>query len=255
MARKSAQDAIDDIERLKATRGTEALLQLVRYSTHPRGAVRSEAVNALWDHWAFRLSDPKVSLVAVRAAVSDSDTRVRDTAIEALGEMGNRTDVKRLLWAAQDEEWTVRCTAAASLASVGGKAAIRKVCRMMAEEPEPCVRMWAAGGIGVNGRVECVDQLLEVVGLENDDQARTGILESLLRLGRWEFLGAFLGLFDSDNRHAPHLALKGVAEMLEEELVPKECFAEIRLTLEKLDPKPFGVDGREWLAGALACLR
>lgn len=126
MPRKSAEEAYDqaceEIERLKTTAGVDALLSLVRLTTNADWRLREDAVDALWDHWSYRLSDPKIALVAVRAAVTDSQHMVRDTAVEALGEMGNRSDVNRLLVAARDDEWIVRCSAAASLGAIGGNA-------------------------------------------------------------------------------------------------------------------------------------
>jgi HEAT repeat protein len=166
---------------------------------------------------ALRELEVPEALTAARIACGDANDWVRDEAVETLGQIGKRSDLHRLLTAAKDPHWIVRCSAMASLCQLGGKTAVAAVVRSLHKDPNEIVRSWAAYWLlEVEGTQP---ELEKALAYEKEGRTRAAIISSLLTLGRTDLLPDFYILLDDDWYVTKGVVVKDIGDMIDEGII------------------------------------
>jgi HEAT repeat protein len=175
-------------------KGTDPVneILLLNLLDHRSDVVREGAVAALEKRGGL------LARIGVKAALGDPNCLVRNAAAEALGAMGSRRDVPWLLTALHDPDWIVRCSAAEGLGYLGGPRARRALLKTLTEDPEPAVRMWAAGSIGDLQDESVAAALEQALEREDDHWAQSAIVRALYQLGQRP-LEAYLGCLQHED--------------------------------------------------------
>jgi HEAT repeat protein len=185
-------DRLETVRRLgEGTDPVDAIV-LLHLLDHQSEYVREEAVEALEKRRGL------LARIGARAALGDPYYGVRNAAAEALGVIGSRRDMPWLLPAIQDPNLIVRCSAAESLGYLGGPRARRALLKALTEDPEPTVRMWAAGGIGGLQDESVIAALEQALEREDDSWVQNALIRALYRLGQRP-LEMYLGCLQHDD--------------------------------------------------------
>lgn len=128
-------------------------------------AVREAAAQALGEIHSSRAVEP------LSKVLSDGRSAVRKHALSALGKIGDVKAVERLIEvvADMDEDLDVRETAADALAEVGDISTIRCALRKTLCDRRPSVRREAAHALGQLGDVKDVERLIEALRDTDED--------------------------------------------------------------------------------------
>ena len=124
---------------------------------------------------------------------------MRDEATEALGDVGNRLDVPRLVVLLHDPAWIVRASAAGSLGTLGGVTAKKALMAALTKDLRPDVKRYAAGGLSQIGGADVISFLEDKLDNEKNPEVLTGLLGSLYALGQSERLQPLLELLNDEN--------------------------------------------------------
>jgi HEAT repeat protein len=182
---------------------------------HTNFVVRQKAVDELWSIAAFKPKWRKLCLAGIRAAVSDSNNLVRNVAVEALSEVGNRADFFRLSDRLSDSDWMVRASAASALSQCCGKRALKILMTVVREDVDEVVRAYAAVGIGDLGDSTVLAELEQLLAHDPSGRARVGLVLAIATLGGQGYEEEVATLLKSDS----HL-VKGPMLDTIEELIP-----------------------------------
>ncbi|MDP8234055.1 MAG: HEAT repeat domain-containing protein, partial [Candidatus Saelkia tenebricola] len=98
------------------------------------------------------------------AALSDSDSDVREEAASALGDIGDIMAVEPLIAALSDRDSDVREEAASALGDIGDIRAVEPLIKSLLEDKNTEVRLSAAGSLGEIGGSRAIESLILVLG-------------------------------------------------------------------------------------------
>jgi HEAT repeat protein len=209
-------------------------VQLVEQCSSNNPVLREQAVTELWSLALDSPAQRRLALVGIRACAGDPEDLVPNQAFEALYQLGNRNDARRLRVGLSDEYWVARASAVDSLGRIGGRPALKHVARVMSEDPEEVVRGWAAASLGENGDEREIPLLVAQLQVEASQRARVGILSSLVRLGRPEHLLSLVKLVRKNDWHViADSAMKHLQELLDAECIPATLSLAVRDELSK----------------------
>ena len=187
------EDKRSAIQELGALADPDSDLLLLYFTDDRSRDVRLVALEELWDN-----ASP-LARIAARACLGDSWHIVRDTAAEALGDVGTSQDVSRLILALQDQEWMVRCSAASSLGFLGGTRSRKALLSGLSNDSHPNVRRYIAGAFHVMNDPSVIPALEIALNREKEDYARSGLLYAIYTLGQPERLSPLLQLLQSED--------------------------------------------------------
>jgi HEAT repeat protein len=194
LRRLSWEEQRDTIRALGEGRGTlDDTLLLLTLMDDRDAKIRETALEALGN-----LGGPFARL-AVRAALNDPNEHVRRIAAEELVRVGNTQDISCLTGLLEDEDWYIRSEAATALGRIGGKRTLPLLVWALQNDEHPVVRRDAATALVDYGAEKAVVPLEAALQREEDELAQVGILLALIRLGQHEHFPAFLALLDSDD--------------------------------------------------------
>ncbi|MEH1849289.1 MAG: HEAT repeat domain-containing protein, partial [Nostoc sp.] len=108
----------------------------------------------------------ETAVSALIKALQDEDSSVRRSAADALGEIGNEAAVSALIKALQDENSFVRWRAADALEKIGNEAAVSALIKALQDE-DSSVRRSAADALGEIGNEAAVSALIKA--LQDED--------------------------------------------------------------------------------------
>jgi hypothetical protein len=182
---------------------------------------REKAVTELWMVAANSPSLRPLALAGIRGATGDPEWLVRNEAIEALQEVGNRNDYRRVAQALSDKEWVVRASASSTLGKIGGKQALPHLAKVVAEDREPTVRSYAATAIGDVGDKRMVEFLEGRSALETEQRALVGVFDGLVLLGRAEYVQRLVRLIHADRHPVPGAVMNAIVYQLEHGFIPQ----------------------------------
>lgn len=117
----------------------------------------------------------------ISGLITDTDWKVRYRACEALGLMHEMNAVPFLIRALDDEKDHVRYMAAKSLGLIGDHHAIRALIGRINDENK-FVRKIIAGSLGKLGGNASVEALQKQLGIEQSDEVKKAIRESISRI-------------------------------------------------------------------------
>jgi HEAT repeat protein len=198
----------------------EDVIRLLKRCAARGSRDRENAVRELWDIAANHAGLRSLCLSGIRAAISDPEVLVRNASAEALWEVGNRNDLKRLRAAHKDEDWLVRASATEAYSRAGGKRGMPVLVKVMREDPECVVRGCAADGIKDIGDTAGIEPLLAQLAVESEPRTQVSIHFALVLLGCLEYAVPLARLVQDKNWHAVcDAAMIGLEELIEKGLV------------------------------------
>jgi HEAT repeat protein len=124
----------------------------------------------------------QVARVFARALIADPDDSVRMQANEALGDVGNASDLFALSERTRDRDWTVRASAYSSMATACGLRAAQRIKAGLAD-PHAIVRRFAAVALYDLLGAKALEDLRVFLTTETDRRARSGGLAGLAAEG------------------------------------------------------------------------
>lgn len=154
-------------------------------------AVRRSVLEGLW------ASSHPLARLAAQALATDPSVDVRMLAMEALGEVGTRGDIPRLICALHDTAWSVRASAADSLGLLGGRRAWRALGHALTDDPNANVRRYAAVALATAGPAVAGTPLTAALQTERNPSSLVGIYWALYDLGDTTRLSELLDLLRS----------------------------------------------------------
>ena len=173
--------------------------------------VRGRAISSLWKRGG------PIARIAARACSQDPETTVRDEAAEALGDVGNRLDVPRLIVLLHDPAWIVRASAAGSLGILGGATAKKALMAALTKDLRPDVKRYAASGLGQIGGADVISFLEDKLDNEKNPEVLTGLLSGLYTLGQSERLQPLLELLNDEDYMVRCQVLDGLQDGRQED--------------------------------------
>ena len=182
-----------------------------------------------------------LALIAIRSALLDTDEAVRGTAAQVLGRVGNRSDIGRLIHAAQDVDYEVRRSAALSLGYLGGPRVRRTLMAMYFTEKNKFVLRDIVRGLG-ELHSKAVTPFLEAVLCDKPHLiVRAEILYQLYVTGDHSKIEELLDMLPKSNV----LLRRNIANAIEPSSVRLEDLAviELRMQMQLASEDPEDGDG------------
>ncbi|GEM_PF-1377127 len=207
---KIALDHEDVFIRRRATRalgtmgGVEVLVLLLEKALMDSDMlVRQEASKVL-----SRINDPKI-LDRFVQELGNSDTAIRQAAVEALGNMG-KPAVGSLMNELGSGNNTIRVLAARGLGKIKDSSTIDGVARALLKDEFFAVRLEAAWTLGKIGDAKAVPVLIE--SLQNDPhfQVRSAAAWALGKIGNSDSIMALISALEDENQEVRDESLKAL---------------------------------------------
>lgn len=252
--------AIEAVEQWRADQKAEALSEGVMRSPagsdeHPRGTSAERAKERLKTAGS-RAKGDSGRLPTWQKALRDSDWRIRQQAIQALGETGDPSAVPHLVEALRDDDTHVRVAAVRALVRIPSKAAIPGLLRAL-QDPEYLVCDAAAEALSRLGR-PAAPGLIRALSSQHVN-VRGAAADALGKIGDPEAIPALAALLGDQEK--PWLSGQTVGEKAAAAL-KKIGTAEALAALDRFQrgepaqprPRPADRGRREILPGILATL-
>lgn len=181
---------------------------LVAYLKDPSDVVRRFAVGGL-----VRLKDARAIGAIVNSAMNDTDWWVREQAIVALGELGDKRSIPYLLQVMNTHP-TEKLVCIEALSALEAKEAAPKVAECLKDE-DPSIRLAAIRCLGVLGD-RSTAPLLETLGRDASFAVRTAVNELLTR---WNLAGEVGSMSSEGSMNALDRLLAAVAQVGADDLL------------------------------------
>lgn len=173
---KSLKARLAEIQKLKLAADSSVDLLLLYLTDDSSRDVRQQALEVLTERGG------PLCRIAARAALSDPWVLVRNTAAEALGEVGNKQDVPRLILALSDKDWIVCASAASSLGSLGGSRARKALLDALERTSHPDIKRYVAVALADLGDPSVIPNLTKILETETRKQVQSGLFYALYLL-------------------------------------------------------------------------
>jgi HEAT repeat protein len=151
----------------------------------------------------------------IRAATSDSNNTTRNTAVEALGQIGGRVDAYRLKLATKDRDWVVRASAVSSLATSIGIPARASIEQCLRSDLNPVVRAYAAVALCDAVGVAAFDSLSTAMKSERNSIALSGYLAAFLSIKKLDEASTLTSLLKDSKRIARERTISAIEASLD----------------------------------------
>ncbi len=152
--------------------GNRAVEPLIATLQTDDAQIRQRAVVALGEIGDRRATEPLVTLLG------DEDKAVRSAAVQALGNIGDRRATEPLITALSDDDPEVRRNAARSLAQIGGREVVEPLLAALSDN-NAMVRLGAAQALGEVGGSRAGEPLITLLNNDASENVRAVAAQAL----------------------------------------------------------------------------
>jgi HEAT repeat protein len=162
--------------------------------------------------WALGSIEDRRGVAPLAAAIrSDTDDRVRETAVWAIGKLEDRSSMDILGAATTDRSPRVRGTAAWAIGQLdeNGTKAPPGLLRLLSDE-SPDTRLKAAWALGQIEDAGALPAIRDALRAEKNDKVRRGLIRALMKSGE-RSEAALTDLLNSSDPQVREAAVRGLA--------------------------------------------
>src|SRR6476469_3664953 len=200
------------VELLEEVRSDEAIARLLKLVEHSDSYVRSSAADALGNIGNARAIPRLLKLL------EDSDSDVRRRAADALSKIGDAQAIPGLLKLLEDSDYSVRKMAADALGKIGDARAIPGLLKLL-EDSDSDVGWWAADALGKIGDEQAIPGLLKLVE-HSDSYLRKSVADALGKIGGDRAIPGLLKLVEHSDSYVRRMAADALGKIGDAQAIP-----------------------------------